>query len=188
MKNERDNFSAQTPKWIFSGNQRSRSSNVVRNFSVRRRSNYGDRNFCVHRASTIDLQKNVHRASTIEHPKFTVHRASNIRSSLCIGHRPPVIAFPRNQRNKKRLKQTSSFVKVKAPTTNATKTKHIFFWKQPAYILFRQKMSLKKSFFRHVIYSFCRRKIINQIFFFGERESTILFVFHHVIYSFFGER
>ena len=106
---------------------RSRSSNVVRNFSVRRRSNYGDRNFCVHRASTIDLQKNVHRASTIEHPKFTVHRASNIRSSLCIGHRPPVIAFPRNQRNKKRLKQTSSFVKVKAPTTNATKTKHIFF-------------------------------------------------------------
>ena len=81
---------------------------------MRRRSNYGDRNFCVHRASTIDLQKNVHRASTIEHPKFTVHPASNIRSSLCIGHRPPVIAFPRNQRNKKRLKQTSSFVKVKA--------------------------------------------------------------------------
>ena len=86
------------------------------------------------RASGIDDRPSKERASGIEHPKFTVHRASSIRSSLCIGHRPPVIAFPRNQRNKKRLKQTSSFVKVKAPTTNATKTKHIFF--------------------RHVIYSF----------------------------------
>ena len=168
---------------------------MVRNFSVRRRSNYGDRNFFVHRASTIDLQKNVHRASTIEHPKFTVHRASSIRSSLCIGHRPPVIVFPRNQRNKKRLKQTSSFVKVKAPTTNATKTKHIFFWKQPAYILFSSedesqkklfspchifffhRKIINKAFFRHVIYSFFRRKIINKAFF-----------SRHVICSFFGER
>ena len=106
--------------------------------------NYGDGNFCVHRASTIDLQKNVHRASTIEHPKFTVHRASNIRSSLCIGHRPPVIAFPRNQRNKKRLKQTSSFVKVKAHNKcNKNKT----------YLFSAKKKKLLRLIFR-------RKKII----------------------------
>ena len=58
--------------------QSSRMSNVVRYFSVHRTSNYGDRNFCMHRASTIDPQGNMHRALTIEHRKLTVHRASTI--------------------------------------------------------------------------------------------------------------
>ena len=56
--------------------QRSRSSIGVRYSSVRRRTEDGDRNFCVHRASTIVFEKT-----------SIVHRPSGIRSSPCIGHR-----------------------------------------------------------------------------------------------------